>query len=330
MRAGREWRAWGESANTRLRRRPPAICRFAAYLGEPLLVEDILYRPDGGLVHQAVEPTLMSKLNLGGFGLAAWDGGDPAPGPPLTYRVPTIPSFDRNLRALAAKIRTTAMVAHVRGVVFDSGQNVGVQNVHPFMFAGSSIALAQNGDLYDFARIRYDLLEYLDGRLLGLIEGTTDTEWVYALVLSQLDDPFGPVSVGEAEGAVQRALEILRELRARRDITTQSPVNLLLTNGEWMLATRYTYDYGWYPEDDSFFAGEREHDFTSLWYTAGGRFSELADGSFGVLEGATTSAVVASEPLTRHVAGWLEVPEYSMLVLATDEGRLTVSTKELE
>jgi glutamine amidotransferase len=307
------------------------VCRFAAYLGEPVLIEDLLYRPDGALVHQAVDAELMSYLNLGGFGLAAWDPTFPDPTRPLTYRVPTIPNFDRNLRALAGKVRAAALVAHVRGVVYDSRESVGVHNVHPFLFDGASFALAQNGDLYDFGRMRYDLLEHLDPRLVGLIEGTTDTEWVYALALSQLEDPFGPVGPEEAADAVTRTLEILREVRARRGIATQSPVNLVLTDGTWMLATRYAYDYGWYPDDRSFFADEREHDFTSLWYTVGGRFGRRIDGTYGIAEAATTSAVVASEPLTKNSAGWLEAPEFSMLVLTPgDDGGLVVETRELQ
>jgi len=291
------------------------MCRFAAYLGEPVVLEDLLYQPDGALVRQAVDAELMSLLNLGGFGLAAWDRGSVDPERPLTYRVPSIPNFDRNLRALARKVRVSALVAHVRGVIYDSDETVGLQNVHPFLFEGASFALAQNGDLYDFARMRYDLLEHIDPRLVRLIEGTTDTEWVYALVLSRLEDPFARVSPEEAARAVRDTLEILRELRRRRGIATQSPVNLVLTDGSWMLATRYAFDYGWYPDDESFFAREREHDFTSLWYALGGPFGRRTDGTYGMGAGRASSAVVASEPLTKSTAGWIEAPEYSMLVL---------------
>ena len=73
------------------------------------------------------------------------------------------------------------------------------------LFEGASFALAQNGDLYDFARMRYDLLEHINPALTRLIEGTTDTEWVYALVLSQLTDPFGLVDPDEAASAVVQA-----------------------------------------------------------------------------------------------------------------------------
>ena len=57
----------------------------------------------------------------------------------------------------------------------------------------AAFALAMNGDLFDFARMRYDLLEQIPPALSSRIEGTTDSEWVYALVLAQLPEPFEPM-----------------------------------------------------------------------------------------------------------------------------------------
>jgi predicted glutamine amidotransferase len=222
--------------------------------------------------------------------------------------------FDRNLKALAAKVHANAAVAHVRGVVYDPSERVGPQNLHPFRFAGARVALAQNGDLYGFSTMRYDLLEHLRPGLAERIEGTTDTEWVYALVLSQLDDPFGPADADELADAVTQALDILREVRDRRGIAVQSPVNLVVTDGSSMVATRFAFDYGWYPDDESFFAGEREFDFTTLWTT------QSADGR---------SVTIASEPLTGDHADWLEVPEYALLKFSPGEDGIAVEHREL-
>jgi glutamine amidotransferase len=294
------------------------MCRVLAYLGAPVLLDELLYEPEGGLVRQAVDPQLMSLLNLGGFGLAAWAPNFPRPGWPFTYRVATLPNFDRNLRALAQKVEATAVVAHVRGVLYDARERVGTHNVHPFLFDGATVALAQNGDLYDFGRMRFDLVDRVRPDVAALIEGTTDSEWVYALVLSMLEDPFARVGAEEAAEAVERALDVLREVRSTRGIAVQSPVNLVLTDGRWLLATRFAFDYGWYPEDGSFFASEREHDFTSLWFRA----PDQTNGG--------TSVVVASEPLTTRHVGWFEVPEYSMLIVERhDGGDVTVSAREL-
>jgi glutamine amidotransferase len=294
------------------------MCRVLAYLGNPVLLDELLYGAEGGLVRQAVNPQLMSLLNLGGFGVAAWAPTFPQRGSPVTYRVPTLPIFDRNLRALAETVEATAVIAHVRGVLYSERERVGAHNVHPFLFEGATVALAQNGDLYDFGCMRFDLVEHIRPELATLIEGTTDTEWVYALVLSMLNDPFARVEAEEAAQAVERALDVLREVRSARGIAVQSPVNLVLTDGRWLLATRFAFDYGWYPEDGSFFAGEREHDFTTLWFRA----PDLTNGE--------ASVIVASEPLTRHHVGWFEVPEYSMLISErTGRGELTVTAREL-
>ncbi len=285
-----------------------------AYLGEPAVLDELLFEAPNSLVRQSVAPGLMSMLNIGGFGLAAWDAASHEPHVPFTYRTPGVPVFDRNLKALATKVRATAAVAHVRGVVYRPSEQVGAQNVHPFRFPDAHVAVAQNGDLHGFGAMRYDLLPHVRPELAQRIEGTTDTEWVYALVLSQLDDPLGPAEPGELEDAVLGALGILRDVRTRHGIETQSPVNLVVTDGRSVVATRFAYDYGWYPDDDSFFAGEREFDYTTLWY----RLDE--DGR---------SACIASEPLTHRTDGWLEAPEYSMLVIRHAGDAVVVEASEV-
>ena len=154
------------------------MCRVLAYLGAPALVDDLLYKGDVSLVRQATDSRLMELLNLGGFGLAAWDIRSPNPSRPFTYRTAGVPMFDRNLKALSEKVHASALVAHVRGVIYDPSERVGLQNVHPFLFKGAAFALAQNGDLYDFERIRYDLLEHIPRDIMARVEGTTDTEMV--------------------------------------------------------------------------------------------------------------------------------------------------------
>ncbi len=288
------------------------MCRVLAYLGEPVLLDDLLYAPDNSLVNQSVAPALMSLLNIGGFGIAAWDRGSAVPEVPYTYRTPGLPVFDRNLKALAAKVRVTATVAHVRGVLYDPSERVGPQNLHPFRFPGARVALAQNGDLDGFGEMRFDLLEHIRPELAELIEGTTDTEWVYALMLSQLEDPLGPAQPDEIADAITRALGLLRDVRIRRGLATQSPVNLVVTDGASLVATRFVFDYGWYP-DRGFFAGEREFDFTTLWCTTdGGR-----------------CAHIASEPLTSERGEWMEIPEYSMLIARSDDAGVGVEIREL-
>ena len=65
-------------------------------------------------------------------------------------------------------------------------------------------------------------------------------------------------------------LRLLREVPARHGIDTSSPVNLCLTTGKALVATRFSYDYGWYPDEDSLL--ETDLPYVSLWYTVGGEY----------------------------------------------------------
>jgi glutamine amidotransferase len=306
------------------------MCRALAYLGSPASVDDLLYGPEASLVRQATDPRHMQLMNLGGFGLAAWDAHSADPFRPFTYRTPGVPMFDRNLKALAIKLSATALIAHVRGVIYEPSERVGPFNVHPFHFEGAAFALAQNGDLFDFSKMRFDLVEYIGPHLSALIEGNTDTEWFYALTLAQLDDPFGECTAEEMAAAVQIALRIVGDLRERHDIHTQSPVNLVLSDGRSLVATRYVFDYGWYPDDGSFFAAEREFDFTTLWYTVGSGYGRTADGGWEMhRDNGTSSILIASEPLTEDVSTWVAAPEYGMLIASREGDELNVSVHEV-
>lgn len=305
------------------------MCRVFAYLGEPVQLDGPLFSAENSLIQQTVNARLMSLLNIGGFGIAAWDDDSPEPDRPFFYKTPAVPVFDRNLKALAEKVQATAMISHVRGVVYDPSETVGPQNLHPFRFPQAKVLLAQNGDLYDFGQMRFDLLEHIPHEIARCIEGTTDTEWVYALVLAQLEDPWGAASAEELAAAVTGALQILRTIRDRRGIRTQSPVNLIVSDGESIVATRFCFDYGWYPDDESFFAEEREFDFTSLWFAHGEAFSPGDDGWSVRFGDAKRAALIASEPIGTDFLSWFEVPEYSMLVVHRDDGQVSVDVREL-
>ena len=91
--------------------------------------------------------------------------------------------------------------------------------------------------------------------------------------------------------AVLGALAVVRDVRAKHGIDRQSPINVVLSDGRALVATRYTFDYGWYLEDESFFAGEREFDFTTLWYTAGGGYEQI-DGEWQMAPAERASSIL--------------------------------------
>ena len=307
------------------------MCRLVAYLGERVVLDEVLFQPDSSIVEQAVHPQLLSAMNLAGFGVVAWDDQSPAADLPWTYRTAGLPFFDRNLRALSRKARATATLGHVRGVLLSDREVVNEQNVHPFRYEGIPIALAMNGDLDRFAEMRADVSDLVLPELRALVEGTTDSEWLYALVLSQLGNPYAPAAdPEELARAVETALRQVREVRERRGFQRQSAVNLVISDGRCLVATRFAFDYGWYHEGWTFAGGDRRYDYTTLWYAAGSGYG-CHDGAWSVGPGGPpTSLIVASEPLTLDRSAWLEVPEYCLLVAAPGEGQLDFELRELD
>ena len=307
------------------------MCRALLYLGQPVLLDNLLFRPDSALVRQSMMPRMLNMLNLAGFGLRAWDPSSNEPDRPYSYYSLSLPVFDRNLQNLAQKIRSSCVLAHVRGVAYSTRVEIALQNVHPFHFGDLPLVLAHNGDLAGIDRMKPLLAAHLRPEYLAQIHGTTDSEWIYALFLSQLADPHAALEEAAAFDALQRTLAILRDVRARLGINVSSSVNLFITNGRQLVALRYCFDFGCYATDDPSRVHEANVNFLSLWYTLGRDYA-LHDGEWKMTGGAENadSILVASEPLTKDIAAWVELPEYGALFAEIRGGRPKVTLRLLD
>jgi glutamine amidotransferase len=307
------------------------MCRVLMYKGDAVRLDDLLYQPNNSLVKQAYDPQMLDALSLAGFGLLAWDDSSRDPHVPFSYRSANIPIFDHNLKALAEKLRVTALIAHVRGVPYSENVTVGEQNLHPFRYKGYRLAMAHNGQLASFDRMRFALVEHIRPEIARLIRGDTDTEWIYAVLLSQLDDPRGELSADEVAQAVVRTLSIIREIRHHHDIDTSSPTNLFISDGRFVVAVRFAFDYGCYDMNDPAPYQNFDQEFLGIWYTTGKAYS-LQDGEWKMIRDpieAGRSLMISSEPLTRDVSTWFEVPEYSALISAAEDGQQLLRFKYL-
>jgi glutamine amidotransferase len=306
------------------------MCRALLYLGEPVLLDNLLFQPDSALVRQSYMPKMLNMLNLAGFGLRAWDPGSHEPGKPFFYGSPSLPVFDRNLKNLAEKVRSACVLAHVRGVAYSAAVEISLQNVHPFQFEGLPWALAHNGDLAGMIEMKPLLTAHVKPGLLAGIRGTTDSEWIYALFVSQLRDPRAAAAEHDVFDALERTLSILREARARIGISQSSSINLFIANGHQLVALRYCFDFGRYGTGDVARVHEANLSFLSLWYTLGRDYA-MHDDEWKMTGGAerADSILVASEPLTRDTSSWVELPEYGALFAEIRNGRPYVSVKLL-
>ena len=102
------------------------MCRWMAWFGQPVLIEEMLFKTPHGIVDQSLHSRMGAETTNGdGFGLG-WYGTGEGPG---VYRSVEPAWGDANLRELAAHIESPLFIAHVRAAI---GSPVQQTNCHPF------------------------------------------------------------------------------------------------------------------------------------------------------------------------------------------------------
>ncbi|AGB69836.1 MULTISPECIES: class II glutamine amidotransferase [Rhizobium] len=151
------------------------MCRWAAYRGDPLYLEELVSSPAHSLIEQSHCATRAKTATNGdGFGIA-WYGNRPEPG---RYR-DILPAWsDCNLKSLARQIRSPLFLAHVRAA---TGGGTRRDNCHPFVFENWSFQ--HNGQISNFDRLRRPMEAMLDDRLFHARSGTTDSELLFLLAM---------------------------------------------------------------------------------------------------------------------------------------------------
>ncbi|KTD24554.1 class II glutamine amidotransferase [Legionella maceachernii] len=303
------------------------MCRVLIYLGQnESSIFDLLYGPDNGLVHQSYAPQLMKHIqNLAGLGFCAWSKSSHYPKEPYLYKTTCLPFFDKNLFRLSKKLTTHCMVAHVRGVEYKTVETVSEQNVHPFKFDDTCFALAHNGSLAHMERLKVALVKYIKPQLMSMIKGTTDSEWVYVLFLSQFKDYRENVPMEEAFQAIVNTFEILGKARKECGIEEASPVNLFITNGEYLFVTRFVFNFGCNTSN----VQKAFLEYHSLWLTVGESYS-IVNGIYKMHgTGIRRNILFASEPLSTDRTTWIELPEYSITQAWIQEEEVNFRTFDL-
>lgn len=286
------------------------MCRVLIYLGKnEASVYDLLYGSDNGLVHQSYAPQLMKYIqNLAGLGFCSWSKSSHSPEEPYFYRTTYLPFFDKNLYRLSKKLTANCIVAHVRGVPYQIVETISEENVHPFKLEDTRFVLAHNGSLAHMERLKLALIKYIKPHLLTLIKGTTDSEWIYLLFLSQLADYRDNSPMAETYQAIVDTFKILNKAREECGIEDSSPVNLFITNGEYVFVTRFVFDFGRNTSD----VHKAFLEYHSLWLTFGESYS-IVNGKYKMHgAGVRRDIIFASEPLSSDRTTWIELPEYSI------------------
>ena len=203
------------------------MCRWAAYVGEQVYLEEIVTAPCHSLIaqsHSALEAK--TATNGDGFGLA-WYGERPEPG---LYR-DILPAWsDPNLKSLCRQIRSGLFLAHVRAATDGATSRA---NCHPFVHGPWSFM--HNGHIGQFGRLRRYLEADLSDDGYDAVQGTTDSELFFMLMVEAglATDP-----MRAASSAVLRVIDAAR--RAQVEATIR--LTAAFSDGERLHAVRYATD----------------------------------------------------------------------------------------
>src|SRR6185436_2782488 len=137
------------------------MCRWNAYIGQPLLLEELLYRTKHGLIDQSLHSHMGAETTNGdGFGVGWYGERDRSV--PARYRSVNPAWNDFNMRELGDHVWSPLSLAHVRAAI---GSPVQQTNCHPFRH--DRWLFVHNGFLDGFATLRRELLLAVDPSLFG-------------------------------------------------------------------------------------------------------------------------------------------------------------------
>ncbi|MBX7127390.1 MAG: class II glutamine amidotransferase, partial [Cyclobacteriaceae bacterium] len=135
------------------------------------------------------------------------------------------------------KIRTECMVAHVRAA---SVGEVSESNCHPFQYR--NLLMAHNGGIEQFPLVKRKLREPLSDELYNWIKGQTDSEHIFAYLLHTLFTRHQTISPEAVADAFEHTFRHIKELLKVSGISDAAYLNMVFTNGLFIVATRYCSD----------------------------------------------------------------------------------------
>jgi predicted glutamine amidotransferase len=268
------------------------VCRWLAYSGSSIRIEDLLYKPQHSLIDQSLHSKLGAETTNGdGFGIG-WYGVGDTPG--VFHSVE--PAWnDRNLRELSTHIESPIVFAHIRA---SSGTPIQQTNCHPFRH-GRWLWM-HNGLIREFHEVKRDLALAVDPSLYPEIEGSSDSELFFflALTLGLEDDP---------PGAVEKAVGLIEETGRRHGVQHPIQMTVATTDGVRVWGFRYS----------------SEGQSRSLFYSTDVSTLRELHPEIEVLHRVSDeSRLVVSEPLRDLPGAWNEVPESSYGVIQEGQDEL--------
>jgi glutamine amidotransferase len=195
-----------------------------AWLGQPLLIDELLFKTQHGIVDQSLHSRLGAEPTNGDWVRARVVRRRGGPWS-LSQRLARLVGCD--LRELAAHIESPLFMAHVRAAI---GSPVQETNCHPFR--DGRWLFVHNGFIADFHRLRRDLMLAVDPARFADIHGSTDTEVVFylALAFGLEDDPIE---------ALERTVGFIETTAREHAVSAPVQASFGVADGDSLWAVRY-------------------------------------------------------------------------------------------
>ncbi|RPA79181.1 YNL191Wp-like protein [Ascobolus immersus RN42] len=285
------------------------MCRWVIFKGrEEILLADLLLRPAHSILTQSYDCRLRLDYrrphNGDGFGIGYYTSQELGDEPCLYRSI--VPAWNcANLARLAEKTTSKLVFAHVRATTTGA---LSESNCHPFSY--HSLMWMHNGHIASFPKIKRKIVENIRDEYFLNIEGSTDSEYAFAIFLDSLEtlgvDPkqSKPDGFGHAilRKAMLKTIERLNTWLTEAGTVEPSLLNFGATDGHSVVCTRYV--------------SSKTDEAASLFFSSGTKFHEYKPGGFYRMERRDRGqdlVMVASEPLTFERGDWVTVPTNSIL-----------------
>jgi glutamine amidotransferase len=286
------------------------MCRFIAYKGAPITMQEQLFEAKNSLIRQSLSARERAQpVNGDGFGVG-WYARELDPHPAVFVSIQ--PAWNNiNLRRLAPRVRSDCFFAHIRDA---DGGTVTEPNCHPFQF--ERFLMMHNGVVGDFQKVKRAMRQRLADPLYAWIRGETDSETFFALFLTRLleKNPSEHHSAAEIADALRAAIRETLEIKREKGAQAHAFLNLAVTNGDVLVAVRHTS----HPE-------QPPH---SLYWTRGEALECDAETGYHARENGAPHqankggfAMIASERLAGDAADaphWKPVPSGHLAIVGKD------------
>jgi predicted glutamine amidotransferase len=261
------------------------MCRWMAWLGQPVLIEELLFKPKHGIIDQSLHARMGAETTNGdGFGLGWYDTGN-VPG---VYHSVAPAWSDANLREIAGHIDSPLFLTHVRAAI---GSPVQQTNCHPFR--NGRWLFVHNGFLNEFHRLRRELMLGIDPHRFADVQGSTDSEIVFQLALTHglEKDPIA---------ALERTVGIIEAVARRHGIDAAVQASFGMSDGESLWAVRYATE----GTPRSLYASADAHSIRHL-HPENPRFQQMSP----------DDRLIVSEPFSDLPGVWHEIPPNSAVTV---------------